>query len=107
MTHGVLRISAIALGAAAFAILSPLAAADARGSSPAHGVHRKVAHVHGRVYAHHNVRHYAHGYAYGGYNPGAAAAAGLIGGVLGGLAGGYPYGCDYYVLRPVTGIRLR
>ena len=75
MTHGVLRTSAVALGAAAFAILSPLTAADAAVHHPAHGVHRQVAHVHGRVYAHHNVRHYARGYAYGGYNPGAAAAA--------------------------------
>ena len=105
MTHGGLRISAIALGAAAFVSLSPLSAASAATvvHHPAHGVHhaaggvhRQVAHVHGRVYAHHYghvyAHHYrhAHRYAYGyGYNPG---AAGVIG-------GGYPY-CDDYSYGP-------
>ena len=103
MTHGALRISAIAIGAAAFVSLLPLSAASAATvvHQPAHGVHhaaggvhRHVAHVHGRVYAHHYG--HAHRYAYGyGYNPGAAVAAGVIG-------GGYPY-CDDYYYGPYYG----
>ena len=114
MTHGALRISAIALGTAAFVSLSPLSAASAATvvHHPAHGVHhaaggvhRHVAHVHGRVYAHHyGHAHYghahryayghAHRYAYGyGYNPG---VAGVIG-------GGYPYCDDYSYYGPYYG----
>jgi hypothetical protein len=99
MSRGALRVSAIALGAAAFALLSPLSAASAATlvhHYPAHGVHRRVAHVHGRLYvhryAHGNAHHYAYGY---GYNPAPAAAAGVIGGILGGL-GAYPYDCSSY-----------
>jgi len=100
MTIGALRISAIALGPAAFAVLSPLPSAGAATvvHHPAHGVHRQVAHVHGRVYAHHSA--HAHRYAYrNGYNPGAAVAAGVIGGA----AAGYPYSCDYYGYGPYGG----
>jgi hypothetical protein len=112
MTHGALRISAIAVGAAAFVSLSPLSAASAATvvHHPAHGVHhaaggvhRQVAHVHGRVYAHHygHAHRYAYGhahrYGYGyGYNPGAAVAAGVIG-------GGYPYCDDYSDYGPYYG----
>src|SRR5271167_680578 len=93
MTHGGLRISAIALRAVAFVSLLPLSAASATTvvHYPAHGVHhaaggvhRHVANVHGRVYAHHygNAHRYAYGHAHRyGYNPGAAVAAGVIGGV--------------------------
>jgi hypothetical protein len=123
ITHGALRISAIAVVAAAFVSLLPLSAASAATvvHHPAHGVHhaaggvhRHVAHVHGRVYAHHYghvyAHHYAHAhryayghahrYAYGyGYDPS------VIGGVA---AASYPYcdddyyygsyygSCDYY-----------
>ena len=117
MTHRALRVSATALGAAAFVSLSPLSAASAATvvHHPAHGVHhaaggvhRHVAHVHGRVYAHHygHAHRYAYGhgrryayrhghrYAYGyGYNPG---AAGVIG-------GGYPYCDDYSYYGPYYG----
>jgi hypothetical protein len=99
MTHGV-RASALALGLAAFASLSPLAASAATNvHHPAPAAHaRRASHVNGRLTAHRNVRHYAHGrahhYAYG-YNPGAAAAAGVIGGIVG-AASAYPYSCDDY-----------
>ena len=110
MTPRAFRVSAIVLGAAAFAFLSPLSAASAATvvHHPAHDVHRPVAHVYGRLHAtrsvhHHYARGSTHRYAYGyGYDPGAAAAAGVIGGLLGaGVAGaydcGYGYGsCDDY-----------
>src|SRR5271154_324081 len=109
MTHGALRISAIALGAAVFVSLSPLPEASAATvvHHPAHAVHVRVAHAnaygrvahahaYGRV-AHARGRHYVwrngHRYAYGyGYNPGAAVAAGVVGDVL----AGYPYDCGGY-----------
>src|SRR5271170_5228399 len=105
MTHGALRISAIALGAAAFVSLSPLPEASAATAvhHPAHAVHARAAHAYGRV-AHAHGRHYVsrnghrYAYGYGGYNPGAAVAAGVLGGVLAGYpydCGGYSYGPDY------------
>jgi hypothetical protein len=99
MTHGVLRVSAIALGAAALVSLSPLSAASAATSatSPA-----TVQHAYAHHYTPHahtvwrNGRRYVwngHSYVYGyGYNPGAAVAAGVIGGIAG-AAAGYPYSC--------------
>ena len=101
MTLGALRVSAIALSAAAFVLSSPLSAADA--ATVAHhsgyAAHPRVSHgLHGRVgYAHAGHRHYVwrngHRYVYGyGYNPGAAVAAGVIAGA----AAGYPYCGDYY-----------
>src|SRR5271170_7079683 len=107
MTIGALRISAIALGAAAFAVLSPLPAADAATvvhhpahgvSHPAHGVHQRIAHVQGRVYARHYAHAHVHRHVYG-YNPGAAGAAGVIVGA----APGYPYSCDYNYYGPYGG----
>ena len=115
MTNGALRTSAIALGAAAFAMLSTIPAADAATAVHHYGhvAHARVGHArvaHGHVYGHvararAGTRHYVwrngRRYAYGaGYNPGAAVAAGVIGGVLGGLAGGYPYSCDYSYYGP-------
>ena len=93
MTHGALRVSAIALGAAAFVSLSPLSAASAATSTspetvqhPAHTYAHHYTH-HGYPHAHYvwrNGRRYVwngHSYVYSyGYNPGAAAAAGVIGG---------------------------
>jgi hypothetical protein len=93
MTLGALRVSAIALSAAAFVLSSPLSAADAA-TVPHHSgyaAHPRVSHgFHGRVArAHSGHRHYVwrngHRYVYGyGYNPGA------------GVAAGYPYCGDYY-----------
>ena len=93
MTLGALRVSAIALSAAAFVLSSPLSAADAA-TVPHHSgyaAHPRVSHgFHGRVArAHSGHRHYfwrnGHRYMYGyGYNPGA------------GVAAGYPYCGDYY-----------
>jgi hypothetical protein len=101
MTFGPLGASAIAFGAAAFALFSPLAPAQAATVTHryAHAAHSRVAHgVHGYV-AHSRVghRHYVwrngHRYGYGyGYNPGAAVAAGVIAGA----AAGYPAYCGDY-----------
>jgi hypothetical protein len=111
MTSGPLRASAIALGAAAFALFSPLAPAHAatvthnygHAARYAHAAPSRVAHgVHGRgvhgYVAQRRVghRHYVwrngHRYGYGyGYNPGAAVAAGVVAGA----AAGYPYCGDY------------
>jgi hypothetical protein len=106
MTLGALRVSAIALSAAAFVLSSPLSPADAatvahpyrhaahpRVSHGLHGhglhgqgLHRYVAHGHAghRHYVWRNGHRYVSGY---GYNPGAAVAAGVIAGA----AAGYPY----------------
>ena len=118
MTHGALRVSAIALGAAAFVSLSPLSAASAATSTgPADGRSASRAHLCAslcppRLYAHYvwrNGRRYVwngHSYVYGyGYNPGAAAAAGVIGGIAGCGAAGYPYGCDPYGIRLLPRLR--
>src|ERR1700757_1088008 len=91
MTLGALRVSAIALSAAALALLSPLPAANA--ATVAHhdqhvahprvtrGAHGYVAHSHdsARHYVWRNGHRYADGY---GYTPGGAVAAGVIGGAL-------------------------
>ena len=112
MTHGALRVSAIALGAAALVSLSPLSAATAATvvHHPAHAVHGRAGHAYGRVahaHGHHYVWRNGHRYAYGyGYNPGAAVAAGVIGGVLG-AAAGYPYDCGGYYLRADLWFLLR
>src|SRR3984885_14965180 len=101
MTLGALRVSAIALSAAAFVLSSPLSTADAATVTHhyRHAAHPRVSHgLHGYVahgYAGH--RHYVwrngHRYVYGyGYNPVAAVAAGVIAGT----AAGYPYCGDYY-----------
>ena len=101
MTFGALRVSAIALSAAAFVLSSPLSTADAATVTHhyRHAAHPRVSHgLHGYVahgYAGH--RHYVwrngHRYVYGyGYNPVAAVAAGVIAGT----AAGYPYCGDYY-----------
>ncbi len=113
MSRGVLRVSAIALGAAAFVLSSPVPAANAATVAHhyGHAAHARVSHgFHGYVargHAGHRYvarghvrhRHYVwrngHRYAYYGYNPGAGVAAGVIGGA----AAGYPYysNCgDYY-----------
>ncbi|MGA8583404.1 MAG: hypothetical protein WB715_06125, partial [Roseiarcus sp.] len=60
MTHGALRVSAIALGAAALVSSSPLSAATAATvvHHPAHAVHGRAGHAYGRVahaYGHHYV----------------------------------------------------
>jgi hypothetical protein len=96
-TH--LRLPLVALGAAAFASLAPLAPASAATvvHHPSRAVHRHVAHG----YAGHHVHHYAyrHGHRYAGYgyNPGAA----VVGTALGlGAAAAYPYGCDPYSYGP-------
>jgi hypothetical protein len=95
MTHGALRVSAIALGAAAFVSLSPLSAAVAATSAttPEAVQHTYVHHYTPRAHTiWRNGRRYVwnvHSY---GYNPGAAVAAGVIGGVAGAVAG-YPYAC--------------
>ena len=108
MTHGALRVSAIALGAAALVSLSPLSAASAATvvHHPAHAVHGRAGHAYGRVahaHGHHYVWRNGHRYAYGyGYNPGAAVAAGVIGGILG-AAAGYPYDCGGYYYGPTYG----
>jgi hypothetical protein len=102
MTLGALRVSAIALGASALALLSPLPAANAATVTHryqhvahprvAHGAHAYVAHS--RTGARHYVWRNGHRYASGyGYNPGAAVAAGVIGGALGAAAN--PYTCEY------------
>ena len=117
MTLGALRVSALALSAAALVLSSPLSAANAatvarhyqHATHYQHAAHSRVAHArvaHGvheyvaRGHAGH--RHYVwrngHRYAYG-YNPGAAVAAGVIGGV----AAGYPYSCDYSYSGPYGG----
>ena len=115
MTLGALRVSALALSAAAFVLSAPLPAAMrrpsliiistllTRGSRTARTgtsrVPRRPRYV-ARGHAGH--RHYVwrngHRYAYG-YNPGAAVAAGVIGGV----AAGYPYSCDYPTLGRTAG----
>jgi hypothetical protein len=99
MTLGALRVSALALSAAAFVLSAPLSGAGAATVAhhyqhvihprDTHGVHGYVArnHVAHHHYAWRNGRRYAYG-----YNPGAAVAAGVIGGV----AAGYPYCGDYY-----------
>ena len=103
MTFGALRVSAIALSAAALVLSSPLSAADAATVAHhyRHTAHALVSHgahgngLHGYVaHGHAGHRHYVwrngHRYAYGyGYNRGAAVAAGVIAGA----AAGYPY-CD-------------
>src|SRR5260370_14967888 len=100
MTLGALRVSAIALSAAAFVLSSPLSAANAatvthhyrHAAHPrdAHGAHGYVAHRHA------GHRHYVwrngHRYAYYAYNPGAAVADSEIAGT----AAGYPYCGAYY-----------
>src|ERR1700729_2672009 len=114
MTLGALRVSALALSAAAFVLSSPLSAAGAATvvhhsghsaraahTSVSHGLHGYVARSHaGHRYVardHAGHRHYVwrdgHRYVYGyGYNPGAAVA----GGVIAGAAAGYPYCGDSY-----------
>ena len=110
MTRGALRVSAIALSAAAFVLSSPLPAANAATVAHhyGHAAHPRVSHgLHGHVarlrrhryvaHGHAGHRHYVwrngHRYAYGyGYNPGAGVAAGVIAGA----AAGYPYCGDYY-----------
>jgi hypothetical protein len=101
MTLGALRVSALALSAAAFVLSAPLSGAGAATVAPNHhAAHPRVTHgMHGYVARSHAPhRHYAwrigHRYAYG-YNPGAAVAARVIGGALGAA---YPYSCDdaYY-----------
>ena len=81
MTHGALRVSAIALGAAAFVSLSPLSAASATTStSPETVQHPK--HTYAHHYTHHGYTHHyvwrngrryvwnGHSYVYSyGYNP--------------------------------------
>jgi hypothetical protein len=109
MPLGALRVSAIALSAAAFVLSSPVPAANAatvahhygQAAHPrvSHGLHGYVAGGHaGHRYVargHAGHRHYVwrngHRYAYYGYNPGAAVA----GGVIAGAAAGYPYCGDY------------
>src|SRR5271155_1192459 len=104
MTHGALRVSALALGAAALVSLSPLSAASAATvvHHPAHAVHGRAGHAYGRVahaHGHHYVWRNGHRYAYGyGYNPGAA----VVGGVLG-AAAAYPYDCGGYAYGPYDG----
>jgi hypothetical protein len=116
MTHSVLRVSAIALGAAAFAALSPLPTALADTGSAAPSLSEPAptpgwaetgpastgtvatAVRHPVRYAHHYRRHYAwrngRRYAYYDHNPVTAAATGVVGGVadLGSLAA-YPFYC--------------
>jgi len=84
MTLGALRVSALALSAAAFVLSAPLSGAGAATVAhhyqhvihprDTHGVHGYVArnHVAHHHYAWRNGRRYAYG-----YNPGAAVAAGL------------------------------
>src|ERR1700719_2991334 len=104
MTLGVLRVSAIALSAAAFVLSSPLSAADAAtvAHHAGHAAHPRVSHgLHGYVaHGHASHRHYVwrngHRYVYGyGYNPVAA-------GVIAGDATGYPY-CGEYSYGPYYG----
>src|SRR5580700_5900847 len=98
MTLGALRVSALALSAAAFVLSAPLSGAGAATGAHhyQHVIHPRVTHgVHGYVARNHVAHHHyawrnGRRYAYG-YNPGAAVAAGVIGGV----AAGYPY-CDNY-----------
>src|ERR1700722_13825759 len=102
MTLGALRVSAIALSAAAFVLSSPLSSADAatlphhyrHAAHPrvsqgvhGHGLHRYTPHGHAghRHYVWRNGHRYAYVY---GYIPGAA-------GVMAGAAAGYPYCGDY------------
>jgi hypothetical protein len=100
MTLSALRVSAIALSAAAFVLSSPVPAANAATVTHhyRHAAHPRVAHgVHGYVaHSHVGHRHYVwrngHRYAYYGYNPAAAVADGVIAGA----AAGYPYCGDYY-----------
>ena len=113
MTLGALRVSALALSAAAFVLSSPLSAAGAATvvhhsghsaraahTSVSHGLYGYVARSHaGHRYVardHAGHRHYVwrdgHRYVYYGYNPGAAVA----GGVIAGAAAGYPYCGDSY-----------
>jgi hypothetical protein len=98
MTLGALRVSAIALSAAALVLSSPLSAADAATVAHhyRHAAHPRVSHgLHGYVaHGHAGHRHYVwrngHRYVYGyGSNPGAAR-------VVVGTAAGYPYCDDYY-----------
>jgi hypothetical protein len=108
MTLGALRVSAVALGASALALLSPLSAANAAtvAHHTQHVAHSRVARgAHGYVaHSHTGPRHYVwrngHRYVYGS-NPGAAVAAGVIGGALG-AAAGYPY-CGDYSYGPFNG----
>ena len=103
MTLGALRVSAVALSAAAFVLSSPVPAANAATVAHhyGHAAQARVSHgLYGNVArGHAGHRHYVwrngHRYAYYGYNPGAAVAAGVIAGA----AAGYPYysNCgDYY-----------
>ena len=68
MAPRVFGVSAIALGAVALALSSPLSAASAASVAhrPSHGVHRHVAHAYGVAqYVHHYARGYPRRYAYG------------------------------------------
>ena len=110
MTHGALRVSAIALGAAAFVSLSPLSAASARDVNGAREVGRRnpasstpmritmaTTAIPTTTCGGTGADTSGMGIATSIANPGAAAAAGVIGGILGaGVAAGYPYGCDPY-----------
>src|ERR1700722_7665433 len=100
MTLGALRVSAIALSAAAFVLSSPLSAADAATVAHhyRHAAHPRVSHGHGLhgyvAHRHAGHRHYVwrngHRYVYrSGYNPVAAVA-------IAGAAAGYPYCGDTY-----------
>ncbi len=96
-TH--LRLPLVALGAAAFASLAPLAPATAATvvHHPAHAVHRHVAHGYAGHHAHHYAYRHGRRYAGYGYNPGMA----VVGAALGlGAAAAYPYGCDPYSYGP-------
>src|SRR3984957_17442536 len=108
MTLGALRVSAIALSAAAFVLSSPLSAADPATvahhylhpahprclpASPRSGPARPGFVPNGREAHRHYVWRNGHRYVYGyGYNPGAVVAAGVIAGA----AAGYPYCGDTY-----------
>ena len=112
MTLGALRVSALALSAAALVLASPLPAANAR-RLVAHSTHISMPLTHVSLLACHarlaRVRRARPrrpiAITFGetdtatlnGYNPGAAVAAGVIGGSL---AAGYPYSCDYSYCGP-------
>jgi hypothetical protein len=98
MTLGAVRISAIALGVAAMASLSPPSASATVVHHSGHAIHRHVAHPYAHRYA---WRHgHPNGYGYGD-SPGAAAAAGVIGAVIGlAAAASYPYPCDGFYSGP-------
>jgi hypothetical protein len=104
MSLDALRISAIALGAAALTSLSPISTASAAAvvRHPIHAAHHYAGrgHVHHYAYRHGHRYVYPHGHRYAyGYDPGAAVAGAVIGGALG-AAAGYPYGCDPYSNGP-------